>query len=136
MQNLSYIDYVIGLWCKTTVKKLETQVLDILRVSVSQLLFLDRIPPSAAVSEGVNLCRERGKARASGLVNGVLRRVAENRDSIPDVPGTGTAEYLSTRFSHPLWLTRELYAAADMKALRRCSKPTMPSRRLPYKPTH
>ena len=49
VQNLSYIDYVIGLWCKTPVKKLETQVLDILRVSVSQLLFLDRIPPSAAV---------------------------------------------------------------------------------------
>lgn len=123
VQNLSYIDYVIGLWCKTPVKKLETQVLDILRVSVSQLLFLDRIPPSAAVSEGVNLCRERGKARASGLVNGVLRRVAENRDSIPDVPGTGTAEYLSTRFSHPLWLTREFIrrrgyegAAALLKA--------------------
>ena len=62
----------------------------------------------AAVNEGVNLCRERGKARAAGLVNGVLRRIAENRDSIPPVPGAGAAEYLSTRYSHPLWLVREL----------------------------
>lgn len=107
VQNLDYIDYVIGLWCRTPVKKLEAQVLDILRISVSQLLFLDRIPPSAAVNEGVNLCRERGKARAASLVNGVLRRVAENRGRIPDVPGAGSDEYLSTRYSHPLWLTRE-----------------------------
>lgn len=107
VQNLGYIDYVIGLWCRTPVRKLETQVLDILRISVGQLLFLDRVPPSAAVNEGVNLCRERGKSRAAGLVNGVLRRVAENRGSIPDVPGAGTAEYLSVRYSHPLWLTRE-----------------------------
>lgn len=108
VQNLTYIDYVIGLWCSTPVKKLERTVLDILRISAAQLLFLDRVPASAAVNEGVNLCRERGKARAAGLVNGVLRRIAENRDSIPPVPGAGAAEYLSTRYSHPLWLVREL----------------------------
>lgn len=108
VQNLTYIDYVIGLWCSTPVKRLERTVLDILRISAAQLLFLDRVPASAAVNEGVNLCRERGKARAAGLVNGVLRRIAENRDSIPPVPGAGAAEYLSTRYSHPLWLVREL----------------------------
>ena len=108
IQNLTYIDYVIGLWCSTPVKKLERTVLDILRISAAQLLFLDRVPASAAVNEGVNLCRERGNARAAGLVNGVLRRIAENRDSIPPVPGAGAAEYLSTRYSHPLWLVREL----------------------------
>ena len=72
VQNLSYIDYVIGLWCNTPVKKLEVQVLDILRISVCQLLFLDRVPPSAAVNEAVELCRERGKARAWGVGNGGL----------------------------------------------------------------
>ena len=108
IQNLTYIDYVIGLWCSTPVKRLERTVLDILRISAAQLLFLDRVPASAAVNEGVNLCRERGNARAAGLVNGVLRRIAENRDSIPPVPGAGAAEYLSTRYSHPLWLVREL----------------------------
>ena len=107
VQNLSYIDYVIGLWCNTPVKKLEVQVLDILRISVCQLLFLDRVPPSAAVNEAVELCRERGKARACALVNGVLRRVSEHRESIPEVPGKGSAEYLSVRYSHPLWLVQE-----------------------------
>lgn len=79
VQNLTYVDYVIGLWCSTPVKKLEATVLDILRISAAQLLFLDRVPPSAAVNEGVSLCRARGKSRAAGLVNGVLRRIAENR---------------------------------------------------------
>ena len=110
VQNLTYVDYVIGLWCSTPLKKLEATVLDILRISAAQLLFLDRVPPSAAVNEGVSLCRARGKSRAAGLVNGVLRRIAENRDSIPDVPGSGTAEYLSVKYSHPLWLVREFMA--------------------------
>ncbi len=110
VQNLTYVDYVIGLWCSTPVKKLEAAVLDILRVSAAQLLFLDRVPPSAAVNEGVSLCRARGKSRAAGLVNGVLRRIAENRDSVPDVPGSGTAEYLSVKYSHPLWLVRGFMA--------------------------
>ena len=107
VRNLAYLDYVIGLWCSTPVRRLENTVLDILRISAAQLLYLDRVPPSAAVNEGVKLCRERGKSRAAGLVNGVLRRVAENRDNVPDVPGKGTAEYLSVKYSHPLWLVRE-----------------------------
>ncbi len=107
VRNLAYIDFVVGLWCSTPVKRLENTVLDILRISAAQLLYLDRVPPSAAVNEGVKLCRERGKARAAGLVNGVLRRVAENRDRLPDVSGKGTAEYLSVKYSHPLWLVRQ-----------------------------
>ena len=105
VQNLAYLDYVISLWCRTPVKKLEPLVLDILRLSASQLIYLDRVPASAAVSEGVKLCRESGCSRAEGLVNAVLRRIAENRGSIPEPPGSGGAEYLSVKYSHPLWLT-------------------------------
>ena len=107
VQNLIYIDFVIGRWCSTPVKKLETAVLDILRVSCAQLLYMDRIPSRAAVSEGVELCRKRGRARAAGLVNGVLRRIAENRDNPPEPADKDTELYLSTKYSHPLWLTRE-----------------------------
>ena len=108
VQNLGYIDYVLSLYSKTRLQKLEATVLDILRISAAQLLYLDRVPAGAAVSEGVELCRTRGKARAAGLVNGVLRRVAENRHNIPEVPGAGTAEHLSVKYSHPLWLTSYL----------------------------
>lgn len=41
-------------------------------------------------------------------MNSVLRRVSEHREALPEIPGEGTAEYLSTRYSHELWQVREL----------------------------
>ncbi len=79
-----------------------------LRLGVYQLLFLDRVPPRAAVSETVELCRTNRCERAAGLVNAVLRRVAENREALPPIPGEGTGEYLSIKYSHPRWLCDDL----------------------------
>ena len=108
LQNLYFIDHYLNLWSNTPTKRLEPAVLDILRISAAQLLFMDRVPSSAAVNEGVKLCAKSGCKRASGLVNSVLRRVSENRDALPEIPGEDTAEYLSTRYSHALWQVREL----------------------------
>jgi len=108
LQNLAFLDYYIGLYSSIPVSRMEPKVLDILRVSAYQLLFMDRIPASAAVSEGVALCRSGGCGRAAGLVNAVLRRISENRGALPEIPGEGTAEYLAVRYSHPLWFVGEL----------------------------
>ena len=93
---------------------------DILRLGVCQLVCFDRIPARAAVNETVALC--------ASLVNAVLRRVAENVGALPPVPGEGTAQYLATRYSHPLWLaerfvsekgyafTEALFAADNLPA--------------------
>lgn len=101
LQNSTLLDYVIDLKCTT---KLEPKVREILRLGTYQLLFLDRIPARAAVNETVALCKSAGCARASGLVNAVLRRIAELNGSLPEIPGEGSAQWLSVRYSHPLWL--------------------------------
>lgn len=111
LQNLAYLDFCIGGYSSVPLRKLQPQVLDILRLSVYQLFYMDRIPVHAAVSEGVALCRAAGCPRAAGLVNAVLRRAAEDRAHPPQVPGEGTADYLALRYSHPLWLVRELTEA-------------------------
>ena len=87
LQNDRLCDFYIDAFCHS---KLEPPVRDILRLGVYQLLFLDRIPARAAVSETVELCRTRGYARAAGLVNAVLRRIAD-AESLPEIPGEGTA---------------------------------------------
>ena len=104
LQNDRLCDFYIDSFCHT---KLEPPVRDILRLGVYQLLFLDRVPARAAVSETVELCRTRGYARASGLVNAVLRRIAD-AESLPEIPGEGTAAYLAIRYSHPEWLCEYL----------------------------
>ena len=123
LQNDRLCDFYIDSFCHT---KLEPPVRDILRLGVYQLLFLDRVPARAAVSETVELCRARGYARASGLVNAVLRRVAD-AESLPEIPGEGTTAYLATRWSHPEWLcetlTNEKGYADYIRALQRAEIP-------------
>jgi len=108
LQNSSLCDYYIDLYRSRTSDKLEPKVRDILRLGVYQLLFMTRVPARAAVNETVELCRSGSLSRAAGLVNAVLRRVSENRDNLPEVPDKGTAQYLSTRYSHPLWLCQRI----------------------------
>ena len=104
-QNITLLDFYIDTWSAVKSKKLEPQVLDILRMSVYQIVFMDRVPNSAAVNTGVDMCKK-DNARASGLVNAVLRHVSENAEKLPEPKGNG-AEYLSVKYSHPLWIVRE-----------------------------
>lgn len=109
LQNRTFYDFLISRFCTLPPEKLEKRVLDILRLGVCQLVSLDRIPPRAAVNETVGLCASSGVPRASSLVNAVLRKIAENSDKLPEVPGVGTAEYLAVRYSHPLWLAEHFF---------------------------
>ena len=107
LQNAALCDYYIGCYSSVPAAKLEPNLLDILRLGVCQLLFMDKIPVSAAVNEAVEQTKRSG-SRAAGLVNAVLRRVAENRENLPEIPNIGTAQELSVRFSHPLWLCERM----------------------------
>lgn len=106
LQNMTLCDFYID--CYSNTSKIEPKVRDILRISVYQLIFMDRIPASAAVNEGVALCKKLGYSRASGFVNAVLRKVANSKDALPEIPDEGTSKYLSVRYSHPEWLADEL----------------------------
>lgn len=107
LQNDRYLDYQIDRLARGS---LEPKLRSILRLGAYQLLFLDKVPDHAAVSETVQLCRSVGLDRAAGLVNAVLRRLASEKDKLPPIPGEGTAAYLATRWSHPLWLAEKLIA--------------------------
>lgn len=103
MQNVTLIDHCIDRSC-TTKAKVEPKIRDILRCAVYQLAFMDKIPANAAVNEAVEQCKTLGYSRASGFVNAVLRSILRNKEAIFEIQGKGTAEYLSIRYSHPIWL--------------------------------
>ncbi len=104
LQNRALCDFYIDAFSTTKAARMEPKLLDILRISVYSLAFLDRIPARATLYEAVELCKKNGLFRASGLANAVLRRVSENRNSLPTPPGEGSAEYLSVLYSHPKWI--------------------------------
>ena len=98
-------------------------MLDVLRLGAYQILFMDRVPDSAAVSESVELVKRSGKERAAGMVNAVLRKISANREHLPEIPGRNRAEYLSVRYSHPLWLVQRCLTLLGKKKQRllRCN---------------
>ena len=81
-------------------------VLEVLRLGAYQALYMDAVPAFAAVSESVEQVREVSGPRPAGMVNAVLRRVAERGDGpdqFPD-PARDPLGYLETWGSHPRWL--------------------------------
>ena len=75
-------DHVIAAFGNRPIRSLDPEVVDILRLTIFQLLHLDRVPASAAVKDAVDLTGKAGKRSASGLVNAVLRRVSREREQL------------------------------------------------------
>jgi 16S rRNA (cytosine967-C5)-methyltransferase len=100
------LDYVLTGLLTQPLLRLEPQVLIFLRLGLYQLMYLDRIPESAAVNESVNLAKQ-SLPRASGLVNAVLRNYLRNKDTVtfPD-PIAAPADSIAARHSHPAWLVK------------------------------
>ena len=81
------LDYLIGSRSKTPLHRLHPAVREILRVGAYQLLYMDRIPSSAAVNEAVKLTRSMKQGHASGFVNAVLRGIGrEGRAQLEQLP--------------------------------------------------
>ena len=99
LQNFSLLDMEIDFFLRGK-KVQDLPVRNILRMGAFQLLFSDKIPARAAVYESVELCRIAGYASAAGMVNAVLRRIAD--------AGLLPTEDLAVRYSHPRWFVDRL----------------------------
>lgn len=93
------LDYYLSETLTQPLKKLNPQVLTILRMGVYQIKFMDKVPVSAAVNESVKLSKKVKCGFASGLVNSVLRKIATADIQLPN---TGNKTYdLSIAHSCP-----------------------------------
>jgi 16S rRNA (cytosine967-C5)-methyltransferase len=75
------IDKILCSYVKKGIDKLDSFVLNILRISIYQIRYLDKVPSFAAVNEAVNLTKKKSNIGASQLVNGVLRSYLRNSDA-------------------------------------------------------
>src|SRR5207237_5994142 len=105
------LDHRIEQFPKRRIGKLDPEVVAILRLSLYQLLHLDRVPASAVVDDAVDLTRAARKTSATGFVNGVLRSTLRQRHKLPLPPRPASPDnrsaalaYLGVTLSHPDWL--------------------------------
>ena len=114
LENLIAIDFALSGFLKEP-DALDNKVRDILRISVCQTLFMDKIPENAVADEAVKLTRALGFEALTGVVNGVLRNLMRGRDEIKWPTEDEGAHYLSIKFSMPEWLVQRLIDAYGME---------------------
>lgn len=101
------IDYVGDQFSKTKIRKCKPLIRALLRMGIYQILYMDQVPDSAACNEAVKLAKKRGFSRLSGFVNGVLRNISRNKDTIKyPSKDKNLVKYLSVTYSIPEWIIR------------------------------
>lgn len=106
-----HLDWVIDYFSKTGLDKIEPPVLNILRLGVFQLRFMDRIPQSAAVNTSADLAKAIGGRWIVGFVNALLRNVGRNYAQVPfPDPAKEPVAALAAQKAFPPWLIKRWLA--------------------------
>ncbi|MBM4033062.1 MAG: methyltransferase domain-containing protein [Planctomycetes bacterium] len=139
------LDHLLAQFSSLPLKRIQPQVLEVLRIGAYQLLFLDKVPAPAAVSEAVEMAKRVSSRGAVGFVNACLRALHRaivakesqagddprralpvgddawcvfDRPVLPD-PRRALAAWLAAAHSHPLWLVRRWLGRFGEAATRR-----------------
>lgn len=105
LDRLFYVDEVLSRFVQ---KKPKPVLQDILRLSITELLFM-RTPVYAVANCYTELAKSLHKQESAGFINGVIRAINRNRDSLPDFNGDDPAS-LSVRYSCPQWIISQWIA--------------------------
>lgn len=109
VKALGTLDWYLAQCVTRPLDKVQADILCILRMSAYQLLYMERIPASAACNEAVKLARSisnEGSAKfVNGVLRGLLRKQAAGELSFPDAE-QDDAGYLALKYYHPRWLVK------------------------------
>ena len=119
VKNSGKLDYVLNQFASTKVNKMDKWTRNLLRLSLYQILFLDKVPDSAAVNEAVKLAKHYG--HVDKFVNAVLRNILRGMDGIqwPD-KAKDPVQYLMVQYSFPQWMVERFirqYGLEDAERL-------------------
>ncbi len=108
LENKLYLDWVIQRFSKIKGSRITPAVYSILRLSIFQLLFLDKIPSFAAVYEGVEITKNVAGAKAAGFVNAILRSIIRSPEKTnPPSMGKNAVLHISIKHSHAKWIVED-----------------------------
>lgn len=123
LRRRGHLDWIIAQLGSRPFEKIHPRVLNILRLGLFQLLFLDRVPDSAAVNTAVGLARTTGMPWAAGFVNALLRGYLRSKERlVPPDYAQDPVQALAVRQSIPAWLARrwiKRYGLEEARALAR-----------------
>jgi len=101
------LDWIVEQFLSFPFKRLDSYTLNILRIAVYQIFFMDKVPEFAVVNEAVNQAKKKGKYIGS-TVNAILRNVCRNKHKVtfPD-RSKDYIKFLSIFYSYPEWIIKK-----------------------------
>lgn len=114
IRMLKHLDWVLNLFLRTHINKQNPWLRNILRMSLYQILFMDKIPDYASVNNAVEISRRRCNYNLARVSNGVLRSILRSKGKI-QYPQDDRIEYLSVYYSHPEWIVELLFNIFGME---------------------
>ena len=125
LENRLKIDYILNSYSKTPVNKMKPLIRNIMRMSVYQLLFMDKVPSSAVCNEAVKLAGKRGFKGLQGFVNGVLRNISRESDKIKLPVDDNSIESMSVLFSCPQIIVESLIGDYGVSVTKDCLRASL-----------
>ena len=114
LRNRTLLDRALDQFSSYPIATTDAWTRNILRMAAYQMLFLDRVPVSAAVNTATDLAKIRGKKH--GYVNGLLRNLDRKRGEVKPPASADPIERLSTVYSHPAWLVKRWFSQYGAEA--------------------
>jgi 16S rRNA (cytosine967-C5)-methyltransferase len=106
LRQQGYLDWVISQRTTRPLSKLSTRLRTLVRIGAYQILFLSKVPDSAAVNESVKLAKAIGGKPVAGFVNALLRNISRKKTfQFPDLHSDPIG-YVASRYSHPPWIVK------------------------------
>lgn len=107
LERVIEMDYRINLYASVKTAKMKPLIRNLLRMSAYQICYMEQVPDSAACNEAVKLVNKRKFHNLSGFVNGVLRKMSREKESVSfPKKEDGFVRYASVRYSMPEWIVR------------------------------
>lgn len=107
IEHMIELDYIINQYSKVKVKKMKPLIRNLIRSAVYQMKYMDSVPDSAVCNESVKIAVKRGFGGLRGFVNGVLRNISRNLETIKLPSKEKGNLYYSVKYSLPEWLVEK-----------------------------
>ncbi|MDR8390185.1 16S rRNA (cytosine(967)-C(5))-methyltransferase RsmB [Aliifodinibius sp. S!AR15-10] len=106
LRRRSYLDFLISQFANVSLDEMKTQLKNILRLGVYDMVFMDSTPDYAAINESVEIAKYSLGSRTGDLVNAILRNLQreKEKDQLPKPNFKDRTKLIATTFSHPKWM--------------------------------
>lgn len=116
VRMVRHLDWVLDLFLTKPVSKQQPWIRNVLRISLYQLRFMDRIPAYACVDDAVKLATRKAGRKLAAVVNGVLRNYLRSPEKV-HFPAEDHLQHMALRYSYPDWLVEEFARLVDNSEL-------------------